>query len=95
MASCEIRKTYCYIEMTSAVFRLAASYLTSRTYATMLLRLLCLPTWILLDFILLSCYKAMYTAQLLYITSIPMFGQHYEIEALISEFEVSPAVWNV
>ena len=27
--------------------------------------------------------------------SIPIFGQHYEIQALISEFEVSPAVWNV
>ena len=24
-----------------------------------------------------------------------LFGQHYEIEALISEFEVSPSVWNV
>ena len=22
-------------------------------------------------------------------------GQHYEIKALISEFEVSPAVWNI
>ena len=24
-----------------------------------------------------------------------IFGQHYEIQALISEFEVTPAVWNV
>ena len=38
----------------------------------MQLTLLCLPTWTLLDFIalLLSCYKAMYTAQVLYITGI-------------------------
>ena len=45
----------------------------------------------------MSCYKTVYsyTAQLLYITSIPIFGQHYAIEALGSEFEVSPAVWNV
>ena len=34
----------------------------------------------------------MYTAQLLYITNILIFGQHYEIEALINEFEVSPAI---
>ena len=37
----------------------------------------------------------MYSAQLLYITSIAVFEQHYEIEALINEFEVSPAVWDV
>ena len=35
-----------------------------------------------------------YTAQLLYIGCILTFGQHYEIEALRSEIEVSPAVWN-
>ena len=37
----------------------------------------------------------MFTAQLLYITSIHVFRQHYEIEALISEFEVSSGVWNI
>ena len=37
----------------------------------------------------------MYTAQFLYITSIPTFEQHYRTEALISEPEVKPAVWNI
>ena len=44
---------------------------------------------------MMFCYKALYSAQLLYITSIPIFGQHHEIEALISEFEVRRAIWNV
>ena len=79
------------------MFELAASVLTSRAYVKMLLKLLGRPTWTALDFIVLSCYKTIYsyTAQLLYITSNPLFGQHYEIEALVSEFEVSPTVWNV
>ena len=63
----------------------------------MLLTLFRLPTWTPYDFIVVSCYKTpyLYIAQLLYITSIPIFGQHYTIEVLVSEFEVSPTVWNV
>ena len=34
-------------------------------------------------------------AALLHITSIPKFGQLYEIEALVSEFKVGPVVWSV
>ena len=37
------------------------------------LLLLCLPNWILLDFIALSCYKTVYSAIILYICSIPIF----------------------
>ena len=48
------------------MFQLAASFLTSRAYIAMVLILLCLPTWMLLDFIALLCYKTMYTAQFLY-----------------------------
>ena len=54
----------------------------------MLSTLLCLPTWTLLEVIALSCYKTICTAQLLYITSIPIFGQHYEIGALIVQVQV-------
>ena len=70
------------------MFQLAASFFTSGVYVRVLLRLLCLRIVLLLD-------NVQYTAQLLYTTSIPIFGQLYEMEALISEFEVSPAVWNV
>ena len=52
-----------------------------------------MPTY--LNTIALSYYKTVYTAQLLYITSVPTFGQPCEIQALISGFELSPAVWNV
>ena len=55
-----------------------------RAYVTMLLTLLCLPPSKLLDFIAWSFYKTKYTAKLLYITSSPKFGQHYDIEVLIS-----------
>ena len=86
------RKTFRNFKITSAAFQLAASFFDFSCYVTMLLTLLCLPIWTLLDFIALSRYKTMQnTAQLLYITSIPIFGQHNEI----SELEVSPAVWNV
>ena len=42
-----------------------------------------------------SATRQLYTARLLYITSIAIFGQHYKIEALISECGINPAVWNV
>ena len=90
------REAFRNVEMTSAVFQLAASFFDFSGYVTMLLTLLCLPNWTLLEFVALSCYKTMYTAQLLYIPTFQsIFGQHYEIEALISELEVSPAVWDV
>ena len=52
--SSKFRKTFRNIKITSAAFQLAASFLTSRAYVTMLLTLLYLPAWTLLDFILLQ-----------------------------------------
>ena len=42
------RKAFRDVEITSAAFQLAASFLTSRAKVTMLLTLLCLPTLTLL-----------------------------------------------